>query len=73
MQRFTFQLMNRDQAVLAQMEEFLPDERAIWPRVARLADSADEPGARIRVLNERGRIVASLGVASAQRLLQEAA
>jgi hypothetical protein len=72
MQRFTFQALNVDQTVLAQMEEFLPDERAIWPHIAHLSECADEPGTRIRVLNEQGGIVASLGVASAHRLLEAA-
>lgn len=73
MQRFTFQLVNHDLAILDEKVQQLPDERAIWDHLADFAAADSEPGSRIRVLNESGGIVASLGVASAQRILEEAA
>jgi hypothetical protein len=73
MQRFTFQLVNRDLAILDERVQQLPDERAIWDHIAELAAVDAEPGSRIRVLNESGGIVASLGLASAHRILEEAA
>jgi hypothetical protein len=46
----------------------LPDTRSAWPEISRLAEKFDQPGCKIRVLDESGRIVILTGVATARRL-----
>ena len=67
MHPYDFEVL-RDGAVIAARRAIrLPDTRAAWPEIARLAESFDEPGCKIRVLDESGRIVILIGVAAARR------
>jgi hypothetical protein len=71
MQRFTFQVVDRDLAVLNERTHELPDAAAIWEHVLKLTPiirSRDRASAFLR----RGGVVAALGVASAQKFLQTA-
>jgi hypothetical protein len=68
MHLYDFEVL-RDGAVIAAKRAIrLPDTRAAWPEIARLAKRFDEPGCKIRVLDEAGRIVILTGVAAARRL-----
>jgi hypothetical protein len=69
MHLYDFEVL-RDGAVIAARRAIgLPDTRAAWPEIARLAKSFDEPGCKIRVLDEWGRIVILIGVVAARRHL----
>jgi hypothetical protein len=58
----------RDGAVIAAAALIdLPHIRAAWPEIARLARRHPQPGARIRVTDETGRIVILTGVVSVRR------
>ncbi len=45
----------------------LPDARAAWPEIVRLAKHFNQPGFKIRVLDEFGRIVILTGVSTVSR------
>jgi hypothetical protein len=49
----------------------LPDPRAVWGHIAELAKRVSAPKARIRVMDQSGAILISIGIAAA-RLLQSA-
>jgi hypothetical protein len=67
MHLYDFEVL-RDGAVIAARRAIgLPDTRAAWPEIARLAESFDQPGCKIRVLDENGRIVILTGVATVRR------
>ena len=55
----------KDGAIIAATRSFaLADIRAAWPEIAKLAKRFDEPGCKIRVKDEAGRIVILTGVAA---------
>ena len=66
MHLYDFEVL-RDGVIAAKLALRLPDTRAAWPEIARLAKRFDQPGCRIRVLDESGRIVILTGVASVRR------
>lgn len=64
MQVYDFEVL-KDGAVIAAKKKFaLPDPRAAWPQIAKLARKFDEPGCKIRVKDEAGGIVILIGVAA---------
>ena len=67
MHLYDFEVL-RDGAVIAAKRALrLPDTRAAWREIAKLAKSFDPPGCKIRVLDESGRIVILTGVATVRR------
>jgi hypothetical protein len=67
MHLYDFEVL-RDGAVIAAKRAIgLPDTRAAWPEIARIAKSFDLPGCKIRVLDQSGRIVILTGVATVLR------
>ncbi len=60
-----FDVVKDDRAIAASQSVALRNLRAAWPRVVELASNVDEPGCRIRVVNEAGEVVILVGVASA--------
>ena len=54
--------------VAAERAVSVKDVRAAWVEIVRLARRHDEPGGKIRVKDETGRIVILTGVASVLRL-----
>ncbi len=67
MHLYDFEVLRDGAVVSAERSVWLADPRAAWPEVARLARRHDEPGCKIRVKDETGRIVILIGVASALR------
>ena len=67
MHLYDFEVL-RDGAVIAAKRAIgLPDTRAAWPEIASLAKRFDQPGCKIRVLDEFGRIVILTGVATVRQ------
>ncbi len=67
MHLYDFEVLRDGAVIAARRAVCLPDARAAWPLIARLAESFDEPGCKIRVLDEHGRIVILIGVVSARQ------
>lgn len=61
-----FEVLLGDETVATAPWVELPNSRALWPRVAELANKAYDPGCRIRVTDESGAIVIFIGVATAR-------
>ena len=68
MHLYDFEVLRDGAVIAARRAIWLPDTRAAWPEIARLAKLFDEPGCKIRVLDEAGRIVILTGVAAVRRL-----
>ncbi len=67
MHLYNFEVLKDGAVVASERAVLLVDARAAWPEVARLAKRHDEPGCKIRVKDESGRIVILTGVASVLR------
>ncbi|HXZ16302.1 MAG TPA: hypothetical protein VEH77_10090 [Roseiarcus sp.] len=61
-----------DGTVVAAERMRLSDPRSVWAEVERLARLHNEPGCKIRVTDESGRIVVLTGVASVMRMRRAA-
>ena len=59
---YDFEVLKDGGVVAAERTIALPDTSAAWPKIAELAKTFDEPGHRIRVRDEAGRIVILIGV-----------
>jgi hypothetical protein len=68
MHLYDFEVLRDGAVIAARRAVGLPDTRAAWPEISRLAEKFDRPGCKIRVLDESGRIVILTGVATARRL-----
>ena len=64
---YDFEVLREGAVVAAERAVRLPDGRAAWPEVERLARRHREPGCKIRVKDETGRIVILTGVVSVLR------
>lgn len=73
MRLYDFEVLRDGAVVAAERAVLLADPRAAWPEVARLARRHHEPGGKIRVKDETGRIVILTGVASVLRHARELA
>ena len=73
MQLYDFEVVLDGSVVAIERAVALPDGRAAWSEIVRLARLHDEPGSRIRVKDESGGIVILTGVASALRVARELA
>ena len=67
MHLYDFEVLRDGSVIAARRAIGLPDTRAAWPEIARLAKSFDQPDCKIRVLDESGRIVILTGVATVRR------
>ena len=67
MHLYDFEVLRDGAVVAAKRAIALPDTRAAWPEIARLARSFDQPGCKIRVLDESGRIVILTGAATVRQ------
>ena len=59
---YDFEVLKDGAVIVAKQTIPLPDTSAAWPKIAELAKTFDEPGHRIRVRDEAGRIVILIGV-----------
>lgn len=73
MQLYDFEVVMDGVIVAAERAVAVKDVRAAWAEIVRLARRHDEPGGKIRVKDETGRIVILTGVASVLRLAPELA
>jgi len=64
MRLYDFEALIDGTVVAAERAVRLSDPRSVWAEVERLARLYDEPGCRIRVTDESGRIVVLTGVVS---------
>ena len=71
MQRYVLEVRRDDGTIARQSSVEVQSPRAIWPRVADLARDVFAPKGRIRVTDQSGEMVISIGIAAA-RLLQSA-
>ena len=67
MQLYDFEVLRDGAVVAAKRAIQLPDTRAAWPEIAGLARIFDQPGCKIRVLDESGRIVILTGAATVRQ------
>lgn len=67
MRVYDFEVLKDGAALAATQSLALADIRAAWPEIAELAKRFDEPGCKIRVKDETGRIVILIGVAAVRR------
>jgi hypothetical protein len=51
-----FEVLKDDAVIAAEQTIALPDTSAAWPKIVELAKTFDEPGHKIRVKDEAGRI-----------------
>lgn len=66
---YDFAVLNGDEVIVKEESIALPDMKAAWSQVERLARSVDEKGCRIRVTDAKGEIVILVGVSSARHTL----
>lgn len=67
MHLYDFEVLRDGAVVAAKRGIELPDTRAAWPEIARLATTFDQPGCKIRVKDASGRIVILTGVATVRQ------
>ena len=67
MRVYDFEVLREGAVVAAERCVRLPDPRAAWLEVERLARRHPQPGCKIRVKDETGRIVILTGVVSVLR------
>ena len=70
---YDFEVLSDGVVIAAERGLRLGHVRAAWPEVERLARAHDARGLKIRVTDERGRIVILTGVASVLRHAREKA
>jgi hypothetical protein len=66
MQRYDFEVRRGDETIAFQRSIELQTPRALWLRVAELAESVPTPGGRIRVTDQSGDIVILTGIVAAR-------
>ncbi|HKN31262.1 MAG TPA: hypothetical protein VJY34_26650 [Roseiarcus sp.] len=67
MHLYDFEVLLEGAVIAAKRAIRLSDTRAAWPGIARIAKSFDQPGCKIWVLDESGRIVILTVVATVLR------
>ena len=67
MRVYDFEVLRDGAVVAAERCVPLTDPRAAWPEIERLARRHNQPGCKIRVKDEHGRIVILTGVVSVLR------
>jgi hypothetical protein len=68
MQRYDLELRRGDDTIACCSSVEVPDPGAIWPTVAGLAKGVSAPEGRIRVTDQSGTMVISIGIAAARLL-----
>lgn len=71
MQRYDFEVTQGDETISSLRAVELRNMGAVWGRIAELTKAVSAPKSRIRVLDQSGAILISVGIATA-RLLQSA-
>ena len=66
MAAFEFQIVHPDRRIVRREHQNLLEIAGVWDHVADLALDVDQPGARIRVIDEAGDTIISVGVATAR-------
>ena len=69
MEYYDFEVLKGDETIAVARSVALPDISAAWSRIAELAKNVDEPGCRICVTNEAGKVAILIGIATARHLL----
>jgi hypothetical protein len=60
-------VLKGEEIIAAEASVLLPDTRAAWPKIAKIAKKITLPGCRIRVREQSGAMVILVGVAVAIR------
>jgi hypothetical protein len=68
MERYDFEIVNGKERTVVERGVAIDNPRAVWPRVASIAQRINAPGRLIRVSNAAGKIVVLVGVATALQL-----
>ncbi len=69
MQRFHVQLVDPARAILREQRLDVMDLSDVWRHIEDLAETAEQPGLRIKVVDDSGEIVVMVGVATARQTL----
>jgi hypothetical protein len=72
MKHYDFEVLKDGAIVVAERSIVLPELAAVWSKIAELARAVEEPGCKIRVKDQTGRIVILVGVATARGLETQA-
>ena len=67
MKSYDFEVVKGDETIAAARSVAVSDTRAMWLRIAELANKVEEPGCRIRVTNDAHEMVILIGIAAARR------
>ena len=67
MQFYDFEVLKGEEIIAAEPSVPLPDTRAAWPKIAKIAEKITLPGCRIRVREQSGKTIILIGAAAVQR------
>ena len=67
MQFYDFEVLKGEEIIAAEPSVPLPDTRAAWPKIAKIATTITLPGCRIRVREQSGETIILIGAAAARR------
>jgi hypothetical protein len=65
---FDIEVRQGDETLSSLRSVELPDLSAVWGHIARLAEKVSDPQSRIRVMDQSGRMLISVGIATAHLL-----
>ena len=65
---FDIEVRQGDETLSSLRSVELPDLSAVWGHIARLAEKVSDPQCRIRVMDQSGRMLISVGIATAHLL-----
>ena len=71
MPRYSFEVSSGPITVAQHMDVELADRSAVWDRVADLARTTKEPGARLIVRDEAGETIVSIGLWTVRNLVRK--
>jgi hypothetical protein len=66
-QFYDFEVLKGEEIIAAERSVPLPDTRAAWPKIAKIAKKITLSGCRIRVREQSGETIILIGAAAAQR------
>jgi hypothetical protein len=66
MKQYDFEVLRDGAVIVAERSIVLPELAAVWSKIAELGRAVKEPGCKIRVKDQAGRIVILVGVATAR-------
>ena len=73
MPRYSFEVSSGPITVTREADVELADRSAVWDRVANLARTTKEPGARVIVRDEAGEVIVSIGLWTVRNLVRKPA